>query len=216
MVCSSLTAPLDAKISKCRNAIDTALKSRNSNSQYDEECGFVVSHFFYYNILGYSEGKTLFYKMDYNHLSGQEACDGIAYYDEEKRAQVIRIINVGSMYDGNSSYNMQNLVDIKRVRLSKCIDGVVINDKSYAFQKIPRNRNTSSLSQNNSNIASNILGEIRNKLFVEFSDLKKLFTDYRNPFLSDDDIRLAKKYLAECEKRIKELEVKARNASLLL
>jgi uncharacterized coiled-coil DUF342 family protein len=65
-------------------------------------------------------------------------------------------------------------------------------------------------------MALEALKEIRNNLFTKLSDLQKLFTDYRNLFLSDDDMKIVSKYLALCEKNLKEMEVKAQNASLLL
>ena len=67
-----------------------------------------------------------------------------------------------------------------------------------------------------SKITIKLLDEIRNDLMIKLSDLQRLFTDYKNYFLSDDDIKLAKKYLADCEKRLKEMEVKVQNACLLL
>ena len=66
------------------------------------------------------------------------------------------------------------------------------------------------------NIALKILNDIRNELLVKLSEQQKLFDYYRNLFLSDDDIKIVKQYLSQCEKSLKEMEVKAQNASLLL
>ena len=66
------------------------------------------------------------------------------------------------------------------------------------------------------NVALAALEEIRNDLFTKLSNLQKLFNDYRNLFLSDDDMKIVSKYLVQCEKSLKEMEVKAQNASLLL
>ena len=51
---------------------------------------------------------------------------------------------------------------------------------------------------------------------MKLDNMKSIFDDFRNIFLSDDDVTLARKYISECEKNVKELEVKAENASLLL
>ena len=46
--------------------------------------------------------------------------------------------------------------------------------------------------------------------------LQELFAGTKHLFLSDDDRKIAKKYLDGCDKRIKELDVKIRNAQQLL
>ena len=220
IVCSSLTTLIDARISKCGKAVDQALKSigkasTTSNIPNADEENYVIAHFFYYNVLKYPTGKTLFYKMDYSHIPAGRTCDGIIYYDDSKQAHIIHAIYTGGLYD----YKMTNSQDVRKVQLSRCNGGVIVNNIPYAFQTKRGNAGPNLFAQTEKaepNITIKLLEEIRNDLFVKLSSLQKLFTDYRNYFLSDDDIKLARKYLADCEKRLKEIEVKVQNAGLLL
>lgn len=221
MVCKSLTSHIDARIIKCGKAVDQALKSigRNSaasnNPNYTDDENFVLAHFFYYNVLNYPMGKALFYKMDYSHIPTGRTCDGIIYYDESKQAYIIHAIYTGGLFD----YKKANTQEVKKVQLSRCSGGIIVNNIPYAFQAKKGSPAPNLFTQAESadtKITVKLLDEIRNDLLIKLSDLQRLFTDYRNYFLSDDDIKLAKKYLADCEKRLKEMEVKVQNACLLL
>ena len=218
-VCSSLTTSIDDRIARCGKAIDQVLKNLKTASpasdNLTDEDNLVVSNFFYYNVMKYPKGKTLFYKMDYSHIPTGRTCDGIIYYDDSKQAYVIHAIYTGGLYD----YKMNNSQEVQKIQLSRCGGGIIINNIPYAFQS--KNANPlptlfAPTEKAETNIALKFLQEIRNDLFVQLSSLQKLFSDYRNYFLSDDDIKLAKKFLADCEKRLKEMEVKVQNASLLL
>ena len=220
IVCSSITSPIDAKVVKYGKDIDQALNcirknSASSNSQEIDEDNYVQVNFFYYNVLKYHKGKTLFYKMDYSHVPSNQTCDGILYYDETKQAHIIHAIYTGQLYD----YKIKNTQEAKKVKLSKCYGGIVIDNIPYAFQTKRTNAQPTIFNQPgfpSPNIALKILNDIRNELLVKLSEQQKLFDYYRNLFLSDDDIKIVKQYLSLCEKRLKEMEVKAQNASLLL
>ena len=160
-------------------------------------------------------GKTLFYKMDYSHVPSDKTCDGILYYDDTKQAYIIHAIYTGQLYD----YKMTNTQEVQKVKLSRCPGGIVIDNIPYAFQTKKANAEPTIFNQPgcpSPNIALKILNDIRNELLVKLSDQQKLFDYYRNLFLSDDDIKIVKQYLSQCEKSLKEMEVKAQNASLLL
>ena len=114
---------------------------------------------------------------------------------------------------------MKNTKEAKKIKLSKCNGGIIIDNVPYAFQTKRANAEPALFDFPNSpspNVAINALNSIRNELFNRFSDIQKLFKDYKNLFLSDNDIKVVNQYLAECEKHLKEMEVKAQNASLLL
>jgi MoxR-like ATPase len=220
MVCSSLTSVIDAKLVKYGKDIDQALnnikkKSASSSSSGIDEDNFVLVNFFYYNVLKYHKGKTLFYKMDYSHVPSDKTCDGILYYDDTKQANIIHAIYTGQLYD----YKMKNTQEAKKVKLSRCYGGIIIDNIPYAFQTKKANAEPTIFNQPEypgPNIALKILNDIRNDLLVKLSDQQKLFDNDRNPFLSDDDIKIVKQYLSQCEKSLKEMEVKAQNASFLL
>ena len=220
MVCSSLTSAIDAKLVKYGKDIDQALnnirkKTVSSSSPGIDEDNYVQVNFFYYNILKYHAGKTLFYKMDYSHVPSDKTCDGILYYDDTKQVYIIHAIYTGQLYD----YKMKNTQEAQKVKLSKCHGGIVIDNIPYAFQTKKSNAEPTIFNQSEfsgPNMAIKALDDIRNELLVKLADQQKLFDYYRNLFLSDDDIKIVKQYFAQCEKRLKEMEVKAQNASLLL
>ena len=219
-VCSSLTAPIDERIAKLGKAIDMELKNvrkaqTTSNETNSDEDKYVLVNFFYYNVLKYQAGKTLFYKMDYSHVPSGKNCDGVIYYDDAKKSYIIHAIYTGELYD----YKIKNTKEAKRIKLSKCHGGIIIDNVPYAFQTKKTNAEPSIFNMPGSpspNMALAALEEIRNSLFTKLSDLQRLFNDYRNLFLSDDDMKIVSNYLALCEKNLKEMEVKAQNASLLL
>ena len=208
------------KVVKYGKDIDQALNcirknTASSNSQEIDEDNYVQVNFFYYNVLKYYKGKTLFYKMDYSHVPSNQTCNGILYYDETKQAHIIHAIYTGQLYD----YKMKNTQEVNKVKLSKCHGGIVIDNIPYAFQTKRANAEPTIFNQPgcpSPNTALKILNDIRNELLVKLSDQQKLFDYYRNLFLSDDDIKIVKQYLSQCEKSLKEMEVKAQNASLLL
>ena len=161
----------------------------------------------------YHAGKTLFYKMDYSHVPSGKTCDGIIYYDDAKKSYIIHAIYTGELYD----YKIKNTKEARRIKLSKCHGGIIIENVPYAFQTKKANAEPTVFNIPGSpNMALAALEEIRNSLFTKLSDLQRLFNYYRNLFLSDDDINIVSKYLALCEKNLKEMEVKAKNASMLL
>lgn len=219
MVCSSLTSAIESKMVKCGKEIDSALKqSAQNSSQVDtlnNDERFTVVNFFYYSVLKYPEGKTLFYKADYSHVSVNRPCDGIIYFDDSKKAMVIHAIYTGGLFD----YKMNESKNVKKIQLKRCDGGIIIDSVPYAFHS---KNNSSSLQifdnplSQESNKAMKALLEIRGDMMTELAEIQRLFSDYRNIFLSDDDISLVKKYLTNTEKGLKELEIKAQNASLLL
>jgi len=217
---SSLTAPIDDRISKLGKAIDMELKNVSKpqgsiRTASTDEDNYVLINYFYFNVLKYYAGKTLFYKMDYSHVPSGKNCNGIIYYDDTKKSYIIHAIYTGELYD----YKIKNTKEAKRIKLSKCSGGIIIDNVPYAFQTKKTNAEPTLFNIPGSpspNMALAALEEIRNDLFAKLSNLQKMFNDYRNLFLSDDDMKIVSKYLAQCEKSLKEMEVKAQNASLLL
>lgn len=219
-VCASLTAPIDERIAKLGKAIDMELKNvkrsqATSNTTESDEDNYVLVNFFYFNVLKYHAGSTLFYKMDYSHVPSGQTCDGVIYYDDAKKSYIIHAIYTGELYD----YKIKNTKEARRIKLSKCHGGIIIDNVPYAFQTKKANPEPTIFNIPGSpspNLALEALNEIRNDLFTKLSNLQRQFNDYRNLFLSDDDMKIVSKYLAQCEKSLKEMEVKAQNASLLL
>ena len=65
-------------------------------------------------------------------------------------------------------------------------------------------------------MAERIAETISTEVKAQLLDIQDLFAKSKNIFLSDNDIKLAKKYISECDKRINEVLVKAQNTQELL
>lgn len=65
-------------------------------------------------------------------------------------------------------------------------------------------------------VADTAFYTLQKDIMPELVKLQELFAESKHLFLSDDDRKMAQKYLDSCEKRIKELKVKIRNAQQLL
>ena len=119
---------------------------------------------------------------------------------------------------------MQN---IRKIKLQKCNGGIIIDNTPYAFEhKIPST--ISSLISNNGqglfsnetftepSVADTALSLLQKNIAPTLTNIQRLFTESMHLFLSSNDKKIVKKYLSQCEKRIKETEVKIKNAQQLL
>lgn len=222
MVGKSLTADFDCKLDKFEKDIEQALK-KASEPQKEVKVNrglpetFTLSNYFYYSIRDFKDGKCLFYKADYNHISIDKPLDGIIYRDEDKRAWIIHAIYTGVPFD----YKVKNQSTVKKVKLQKCKGGIIIDGTPYGFVKP---QGVPSLSDGLfgteeftvSNIADTVLTTIDKELRPAWTKLQDLFAKSKNLFLSDDDLKISKKYLTKCSRHIEEVYVKAQNAQKLL
>ena len=221
-VCKSLTSDIDKKLDKFEKEIEQALKQKSSSvsketSEKNQPTMYTLIHFFYYSIRDFPDGKCLFYKADYDHLSIDKPIDGIIYYDESKKSWIVHAIYTGAPFDNN----IKNASNVRKVNLNKCLGGIIIDGVPYGFKT-----QQGSISSTNgemgkdifaiSNVASTIMEMISRQIRPQFADLQDLFTKSKNIFLSDDDIKLSKKYLSICDKRINEVSMKVQNAQKLL
>ena len=110
---------------------------------------------------------------------------------------------------------------MKKVKLTKCKGGVIIDGTPYGFEKQAgfqqqANGSTDGKLFDMPNMGDTVMAAIENEVRPQFTKLQELFTKPKNVFLSSDDIKLAKKQLTLCEKRINEVYVKAQNAQKML
>lgn len=219
IVASSLTHKIDKRIVKIGKDIDKALKQASQDStrqnitQQSEEI-FKSSNYFYYIIPNYTSGKCLFYKSDYNHIFNNKDCDGIIYRDEEKQAWIIHAIYTGAPFN----YKIRGATNVRKIRLRRCNGGVVIDGTPYGFERrmgalVPSLLNESAFPANN--VVDVALSELKNEMIPSLQKTKDAFA-IKHLFLSDNDNKIVKMYLAYCEKRTKELEIKITNAQRLL
>lgn len=216
----SLTAAIDNQLDKLEKDIGLALKKasetqREGNSNSPET--FALIDYFYYSIRDFKDGKCLFYKADYNHISVDRPSDGILYKDDEKRAWIIHALYGGAPFVGK----VRNQNSVKKIKLQKCNGGLIIDGTPYCFVK-PRTTPTlaGGLFRNEDftthNMADSVIELIDKELRPQHARLQGLFETTKNIFLSGDDLKVVKKYVTKCSKYMEEVYVKAQNARSLL
>ena len=218
----SLTAHIDNKLTKLEKDIEQALKKASEPEKKEQNNRnmpktFTLTHFFYYTLRNFKDGKCYFYKTDYNHISVDTPSDGIIYKDEEKRAWIIHAIYTGAPFD----YKARNQSNVKKIKLQKCKGGIFIDGTPYGFEREPGSASmTDGLfgvdSFQMSNMATTAIDTIEKELRPQLLKLQDTFAKSKNMFLSDDDQKVVKKYLARCDRHIEEVFVKAQNAQKLL
>lgn len=228
IVASSLTADLDKQMEKLQKNIDQALKQKaesakdNENSHHQSE-QFLVVNYFYYNVRNFPQGKCLFYMKDYNHVDTEKPCDGIIYRDEQKKAWIIHAIYTGAPFD----YKVKSTGEVGKIKLLKCNGGIIVNNTPYAFERVGASLGPTQSFQSAQGLFSDIVFEtpsvadtalsaLQEEILPQLDKRKKLFADSKHLFLSADDKKVVNKYIAQCEKRAGELEVKINNAKQLL
>lgn len=225
IVASSLTADIDRQMEKLQKEIDMAIKKKSQPAKKEENTQnlpgqFTLVSYFYYSIRNFPQGKCLFYKADYNHVDVDKASDGILYRDNQKKSWIVHAIYTGAPFD----YKVKDAKDVKKIKLMKCNGGIIIDNMPYAFERMPLSMSLSASSQGlfsddsfqETSVADSALTSLQNEIMPGLNKLQNLFAESKHLFLSDDDRKLAKKYLDGCDKRTKELEVKIKNAQQLL
>jgi hypothetical protein len=229
IVANSLTGEIDKKIDKIQKEIDIAIKMKSQPAKKEEDFRNMPEHFtlvsyFYYSICNFPHGKCLFYKADYNHVDANNVSDGILYRDDQKRSWIIRAIYTGTPFD----YKVRNVQNVKKIKLQKCYGGIIIDNTPYAFERANPLSVLISNSLGNSQelfgnsffteptVADNALSLLQKEIVPGLKKIQRLFAHTKHLFLSDDDKKVVKKYLDQCDIRTKELEVVIKNAQQLL
>ena len=222
VVGKSITAAIDNKLDKQEKNIEQALKKASepqkevtNNSNILEI--FTLTNYFYYTVCDFEAGRCLFCKADYNHVSVDSPSDGIVYWNDDKKVWIVHAIYTGAPFD----YKVKSRVNVKKIKLQKCKGGIIIDGTSYAFEKNSGTQTQAgglfgSESCMKQNVADSVIAEIDQELRPQYISLQDMFTKSKNMFLSDDDLKLTKKYLTKCGKHLEEVYVKAQNARKLL
>lgn len=228
IVASSLTADIDKQMEKSHKEIDLAIKNKSQPVKKEENTHnlpeqFTLTSYFYYSIYNFPQGKCLFYKADYNHVNVDKVSEGILYHDEQKMAWIVHAIYTGAPF----GYKVRHVQNVRRVKLQKCNGGIIIDNTPYAFERrkpLSMASMTSDSGQDlftdeifaEPSVADTALSMLQKNITPTLTNIQTLFTESTNLFLSDDDKKIVKKYLVQCEKRMKEMEVKIKNTQQLL
>ena len=207
IVAGSLTADLDKQMEKLQKEIDQAIKKKSQSVKNEEDTRsqpeqFLLVSYFYYSIRNFPQGKCLFYKADYNHVEVDKASEGILYRDEQKKAWVVHAIYTGAPFD----YKIKNALNVRKIKLQKCNGGIIIDKTPYAFERMMPLSMTSTSSDGvqglfaddsfmEQSVADTALSTLQKDIIPGLARLQTLFAGSKHLFLSDNDKKIAKKYL---------------------
>ena len=207
IVAGSLTADLDKQMEKLQKEIDQAIKKKSQSVKNEEDTRsqpeqFLLVSYFYYSIRNFPQGKCLFYKADYNHVEVDKASEGILYRDEQKKAWVVHAIYTGAPFD----YKIKNAQNVRKIKLQKCNGGIIIDKTPYAFERMMPLSMTSTSSDGvqglfaddrfmEQSVADTALSTLQKDIIPGLARLQTLFAGSKHLFLSDNDKKIAKKYL---------------------
>ena len=138
-------------------------------------------------------------------------------------AWIVHAIYTGAPF----GYKVRHVQNVRRVKLQKCNGGIIIDNTPYAFERrkpLSMASMTSDSGQDlftdeifaEPSVADTALSMLQKNITPTLTNIQTLFTESTNLFLLDDDKKIVKKYLVQCEKRMKEMEVKIKNTQQLL
>ena len=217
IVPSAITSRIDVRIAENKTALDKLIAQLSANMPQgrvpstDDNDEFVVTNYFYYTVEGFSKGKCLFSKADYNHVDAKTTTDGILYYDERNNCWMIHAIYTGAPFD----YKMSN-GKLTKLKLQKCSGGIIVDSIPYAFIRKNRFGAIVEEQQSSSFTSTEIVFEECESIKNVFSELRSMFANSTNIFVSSDDKKLIMRQLSKTEKEIGELEIKIKNTKLLI
>ena len=221
IVLKGLTASFCDRLDKIEKALEQELKFSaepviKQKDKKKQSESFLLTNYMYYSLRDFPKGKCLFYKHDYNHLDPKKPVDGIIYRDEAKNTWIIRAIYTGTPFD----YKVKTTSQVKKVKLLKCNAGIIVDGVPYGLEgmlsSVLSGEGGTGSNAFVKNWADSALELLNNDLRPQLSQLQVQFAKTEHLFLSDDDKKLANKYLSQCEKRLNEVAVKVHNAKGLL
>lgn len=221
IVLKGLTASICDRLDKVEKALEHELKFSaepviKPKDKKKQSESFLLTNYMYYSLRDFPKGQCLFYKHDYNHLDHKKPVDGIIYMDETKNTWIIRAIYTGTPFD----YKVKTTFQVKKVKLLKCNAGIIVDGVPYGLEGMLSSVLSREGGTGNNvfvkNWADSALELLNNDLRPQLSQLQDQFAKTEHLFLSDDDKKLANKYLSQCEKRLNEVAVKVHNAKGLL
>lgn len=167
---------------------------------------FIEYDYFYYRIDNYIDGQAYFAKLDYGSL-GASPIDGISYYDKMMQKHIIHAAGK------NKSQDLKNLNGgkVKKVRIERWINGVIIDGIPYPFAK------------HESDDADAPFITRANTILTGFEEICRSWEEYKmtldscrdNMFVSKADYSLLDKAKALVEEQIKIIRIKINNLKAL-
>lgn len=218
-VVNSISSPTQKALTKLDKVLKTIILPQNSQNNNptqqnttDENTGFKVYDYFYYQIENYPEPGTYFSKWDYSSLTDAER-EGIRYYSSKLNHTVVHLLVPGKPFEGR----LPNASKMKKVKVKKCPGGVIIDGIPYSFTGNPTNPDAWTKDINISLSAKIAKAqETFTQIVQEWDEI--VINNWRNCdniFLSPTDLELVLETNKEVEEAIKTTEVKLNNILLM-
>lgn len=176
---------------------------------------FEVVDFFYFKLENYPEGRCLCGVGEYNHVLNEKPIPGYVYYDINKGAFIIRSLGQGT----KMAIKVKNQESLKQVKLVKTNGGLSIDGVPYRLSRSGATNSHSSIEQQEPRSECKPLMEklnmIRYELTPRFAMIKNVIKGCDNMFVSVSDLKLALKSIKSTEKKLKELEVRIQNITIM-
>lgn len=179
-----------------------------------EHNNFAEYDYFYYLVENYPGGEVYFSKWDYTSLNSNPR-DGIMFFETKKKKNVIHALIPSKPFDSTAN----NVANLKKVRLQKCPNGVIIDGTPYAFRTKGDQQQASQVSFDNLPIYQRIplIQDLFKTCVEEWEkSVASNWTDCDNIFLSPNDLALVNKMLKDVSEQIKTIEVKLNNVVMML
>lgn len=215
---NSMTAHIKNQLEKIDKGIRQLVMPRQQadilvkkmSVQYDEE-QFKEYEYFFYLIENYPEGETYFSKWGYKSLTS-ELCDGISFFDTKRQKYVIHTLIPGSPFETKNP----NEINLKKVKLQKCTNGLIIDGIPYLFKRKSSAKQT--LTSNNPIVQQlHAFQDVFRQCAESWGkDLAQLQNAKSNLFLSPADLSLVSKLIKEVQEQMNTIEVKINNLLMLV
>lgn len=217
IVASSIPAHIERQLGgierACDKAIEQANKKEKTVPQKEERQNFMSNGIFHFQLQGFPMGKTLFYKLDYLHVSEKEDTEALLYRDKDKNTWMIKAIYTEAPFD----YKNANATDITRVKLRRVKGGLVVNGVPYPFVGEKLSPEQSELFAGEAMLPlekeSSLMKDVLEPTLKAFNEM---YDNASNLFVAKRDIRVVKEYLKKCSDNLEKVNAKLSNTKLLL
>ena len=180
------------------------LSSKNNYAEFD---------YFYYLVENYSDGDTYFSKWDYASLNNTPR-DGIMFYETKRKRNIIHAVIPGKPFDPTTN----NDTSLKKVKLQKHQNGVIIDGTPYAFRSKGAQQQATQVPLENLPIYQRVPA-VQDLFKTSVGDWEKTITDIFTPneniFLSEANLALVQKMIKEVSELIKATEIKIKNLAMM-
>lgn len=209
-VTASLFVDIESNVIALEKELGKKMDSLAVQWQEQDE-GFKVYNHFYIKLLDFPNGNCYFYLYDYKYMKQNKDKEALLYWDEKQHAFFIRCFDVSQPFSAPQFES-----SVQHVKLHRTPGCLSVNGQTYAIEKKAERSEADSFAK----VPENNWGEQRLEKVSMMREMLALreenLVNTPNLFVSPNDLKLARKYASQLEKRMNELEVKLINSQSLL